>query len=67
MGERLREPRIDPYLIYLLVMNLVTLSLFIYDKHRAEQGWIDKRIPEIAPFGFSLVGGAVGASRGCVS
>lgn len=53
--------------VYLLVVNLVTFALFIYDKLQAEQGWIDKRIPEIALFGFSLVGGAVGASRGCVS
>ena len=53
--------------VYLLVVILVTLALLIYDKLQAEQGRIDKRVPEVALLGFSLVGGAVGASRGCVS
>lgn len=50
--------------VYLLVVNLVTLALFIYDKLRAEQGRVDKRIPEVVLLGLSLVGGAVGGIVG---
>ena len=53
-----------PFGVYLLVANLVTLALFIYDKLRAEQGRVDKRIPEIVLLGLSLAGGAVGGIVG---
>lgn len=53
-----------PLGVYLLVANLVTLALFIYDKLRAEQGRVDKRIPEVVLLGLSLVGGAVGGVVG---
>ena len=53
-----------PLGVYLLVANLVTLALFIYDKLRAEQGRVDKRIPEVVLLGLSLVGGAVGGIVG---
>lgn len=49
-----------PLGVYLLAVNLVTLALFIYDKLRAEQGRVDKRVPEVVLLGLSLAGGAVG-------
>ena len=49
-----------PLGVYLLVANLVTLALFIYDKLRAEQGRGHSRVPEVVLLGLSLVGGAVG-------
>ena len=50
------------YLIYLLLINLVTLLLYGTDKHRAKQNaW---RIPEKSLLGFSLLGGAVGGMLG---
>ena len=33
-----------PLSVYLLIVNVVTLVLFIYDKRRAEQGQVKKRI-----------------------
>ena len=53
-----------PLGVYLLIVSLVTLVLFIYDKLRAEQGRVDKRIPELVLLGLSLVGGAVGGIVG---
>ena len=46
--------------VYLLVVNLVTLGLFVYDKLRAEQGGMRDRIPEVVLLCFSLAGEAVG-------
>ena len=53
-----------PLSVYLLVVNFVTLALFIYDKRRAEQGQVKKRIPEVVLLGLSLVGGAIGGIVG---
>lgn len=51
--------------IYLLVVNLVTLCLFIIDKKRAEKG--ESRIPEAALLGLCLAGGALGGLIGMYS
>ena len=34
--------------VYLLIVNLMTPALLIYDKLRAEQGRVDKRIPRVS-------------------
>lgn len=49
-----------PLGVYLLVVNLVTFALFVYDKLRAEQGRGRSRVPEVVLLGISLVGGALG-------
>lgn len=44
--------------IYLLAMNVITFSVFVVDKRRAESG--DYRIPEGTLIGLSFMGGSLG-------
>ena len=50
------------YLIYLMMLTVITLVLYGTDKHRAQvNAW---RIPEKVLLGASLLGGAVGGLLG---
>ncbi len=50
------------FLIYLLVLNLLTLGLFWWDKRRAiTRRW---RVPESTLLTLCLVGGSLGAKTG---
>ena len=51
--------------IYLVIVNLVTLALFLIDKKRAEKG--ESRIPEAALLGPCLIGGGLGGLIGIYS
>lgn len=51
--------------IYLVIVNLVTLALFLIDKKRAEKE--ESRIPEAALLGPCLIGGGLGGLIGMYS
>lgn len=46
--------------VYLLAMNVITFSLFVVDKRRAESGDFRNRIPEGTLIGLSFLGGSLG-------
>ena len=47
------------FVVYLLVVNLITFLLYAIDKRRAiRKAW---RIPESVLIGFAAIGGSVGA------
>ncbi len=56
--------RWHPYLIWLIVINLVTFTFFRLDKSRAGRG--AERIPEQVLIFIALLGGALGALAGMV-
>lgn len=49
-------------MIYLVVINIITFSLYGSDKKRAR--WDRRRIPEKVLLGLAAVGGSVGAWMG---
>ncbi|MDD3220796.1 MAG: DUF1294 domain-containing protein [Clostridia bacterium] len=50
------------FILYLIIINIVTFVLFGLDKSRAKRrGW---RIPEATLFFFTLIGGSLGAEIG---
>ncbi|MBZ2175984.1 DUF1294 domain-containing protein [Schnuerera sp. xch1] len=52
------------FLIYLLVINLISFSAFMIDKFKARKnGW---RISEISLIVLALVGGSIGALLGMI-
>jgi uncharacterized membrane protein YsdA (DUF1294 family) len=50
------------FLIYLVVINLITLAAFALDKQRAGQD--GRRIPERTLLGLAVIGGTIGAILG---
>lgn len=52
----------NPYLIYLLIMNALGFALMLADKYKARKNlW---RIPEASLFTVALIGGSVGILGG---
>ncbi|UUZ81766.1 DUF1294 domain-containing protein [Paenibacillus sp. P26] len=47
------------FILYMLVMNTVTFCMMGYDKKRAKRH--ERRVPEKRLFGYSAIGGALGA------
>ncbi|MCQ2798653.1 MAG: DUF1294 domain-containing protein [Bacilli bacterium] len=52
------------YVIYLIIMSLITMFLFIKDKAMAKQNGNEVRIKEKTLLGFTCFGGAIGAFIG---
>ncbi|MBR2834490.1 MAG: DUF1294 domain-containing protein [Coriobacteriales bacterium] len=47
--------------LYLIVINVITFMIFVWDKHVAANGNdVKKRVPEAYLLGLCLIGGSVG-------
>ena len=58
---RYRGAALNPFLLYLIAINVVTFSLFAWDKHVAASGnRYRRRVPEARLLGLSLAGGSAG-------
>lgn len=53
----------NPYLVWLIAINVVTFVLFRFDKRRAQIAGAG-RVPEVVLLGSTIAGGVLGAAAG---